>query len=88
MYGQVYQSVMNTATKKEGFAGGTSEVGGIIAGLLAIFLIVVIQLFVVLWNTVLVKVSTIVRPLPDLWYTLGLLFLIAMIHPGYVATAA
>jgi hypothetical protein len=41
-----------------------------------------------LWNTVLVKVSTIVRPLPDLWYTLGLLFLIAMIHPGYVATAA
>jgi hypothetical protein len=90
MYGQVYQSVMNAATKKEGFAGGTSEAGGVIAGVLAILLIVVIQLFVVrwLWNTVLVKVIAIARPLPDLWYTLGFLFLMAMIHPGYVATSA
>jgi hypothetical protein len=90
MYGQVYQSVMSAARSQEGFAGGTSEAGGIIAGVLAILAIVVIQLFVVqwLWNNVLVKVVSIARPLPDLWYTLGFLLLMAMIHPGYVTTTA
>ncbi len=90
MYGQVYQSVMNAARNQEGFAGGTSEAGGILAGVLAILFIIVIQLFVVqwLWNNVLVKVISIARPLPTLWYTLGFLVLIAMIHPGYVTTTS
>ena len=45
---------------------------------------IVIQLFVVqlLWNTVLTRVVTVVKPLPSLLYTLGLLVLVAMVSPG------
>ena len=52
--------------------------------LLAIIAVVVIQLFVVkfLWNTVLVRVLSVAKPLPSLLYTLGLLVLVAMVCPG------
>jgi hypothetical protein len=48
--------------------------------------VVVIQLFVVrfLWNNVLVRVTTIAKPIPSLLYALGLLVLVAMILPGSV----
>lgn len=87
MYVELFKSVAASA-REEGFAGGTSAAGAVVAALLAIVVIIVVQLFVVqwLWNTVLVNVITIVRPLPSLWYTLGLLFLMAMIHPGYVSS--
>jgi hypothetical protein len=88
MYGQLYQSIVASAQDRDGFAGGTSSGGAVIVAFLAILLVIVIQLFVVrwLWNTVAVKVLAIARPLPDLWYTLGFLVLIAMVHPGYVST--
>ncbi len=87
MYVELFKSVAASA-RQEGFAGGTSPVGAVIAALLTVIVIIVIQLFVVqwLWNTVLVSVLSIVRPLPSLWYTLGLLVLMAMIHPGYVSS--
>ena len=89
MYGLVYSNMLDYA-KKEGFAGGTSDGGAVIVAVLAIVLLIVVQLFVVqwLWNTVLVRVLSIARPLPSLWYTLGLLLLIAIVHPGTVATTA
>jgi hypothetical protein len=89
MYGLVYSNMLDYA-KKEGFAGGTSEGGAVIVAFLAIVLLIVVQLFVVqwLWNTVLVRVLSVARPLPSLWYTLGLLLLIAIVHPGTVATTA
>jgi hypothetical protein len=89
MYGLVYSNMLDYA-KKEGFAGGTSDGGAVIVAILAIVLLIVVQLFVVqwLWNTVLVRVLSIARPLPSLWYTLGLLLLIAIVHPGTVATTA
>ena len=88
MYVEFFKSVAETAVRSEGFAGGTSAAGGYIAAFLAVILLVVIQLFIVqwLWNTVLVRVVSIVRPLPSLWYTLGFLVLMAMIHPGYVSS--
>lgn len=92
MYGLVYAS-MADYVKKEGFAGsagGADSGAAAVIALLMVVLLVVIQLWIVrwLWNTVLVRCVSIARPLPNLWYTLGLLVLIAMIHPGYVAASA
>jgi hypothetical protein len=88
MYCQLYQSFVNSA--QENFAGGTSSGGAVLAALLAIALVIVVQLFAIqwLWNTVLVRVVSIVRPLPSLLYTLGLLLLIAFVHPASVVTTA
>jgi hypothetical protein len=88
MYVEFFKSVAETAVRSEGFAGGTSTAGGYIAAFLAVVLLVIVQLFIVqwLWNTVLVRVVSIVRPLPSLWYTFGFLILMAMIHPGYVSS--
>lgn len=88
MYVEFFKSVAETAVRSEGFAGGTSPAGAYIAAFLAVIVLIVIQLFIVqwLWNTVLVRVVSIVRPLPSLWYTLGFLVLMAMIHPGYVSS--
>jgi hypothetical protein len=89
MYGLVYSNMLDYA-KKEGFAGGTSSGGAVIVAMLAIVLLIVVQLFIVrfLWNTVLVRVLSVARPLPDLIYTLGLLVLLAIIMPGTVSAAA
>ena len=88
MYGLVYSNMMDYA-KKEGFAGGTSAGGAVVVAVLAIVLLIVVQLFIVrfLWNTVLVRVLSVARPLPDLLYTLGLLVLLAIIMPGTVSAA-
>jgi hypothetical protein len=87
MYAQLYQKFLGSA--QENFQGGTSSGGAVITAFLAVLLVVAIQLFAVqwLWNNVLVRVVSIARPIPTVWYTLGLLVLIAMIHPGYVATS-
>ena len=73
----------------EGFAGGTSEAGALLAAFLAVVLIIVVQLFVVqwLWNVVLVPAVSVVRPLKTLLQTFGLLILIALIHPGSAVLA-
>ena len=54
--------------------------------ILLILALVIVQLFIVqfLWNNVLVKVTTVIKPLPSLIYTLGLLVLVALIYPGAV----
>jgi len=51
---------------------------------LAIAAVIVIQLFVVkfLWNTVLVRVVSVAKPIPSLLYALGLLVLVTMLFPG------
>ena len=89
MYAQLYRSVADAA-RSEGFAGGTSSGGAAIVALVSVALLIFVQLFIVrwLWNTVLVRTVSIVRPLPDLWYTLGFLVLMAMIHPSTVAVTA
>lgn len=89
MYGLVYSNMLDYA-KKEGFAGGTSAGGAVIVAVLAIVVLIVVQLFIVrfLWNTVLVRVLSVARPLPDLLYTLGLLVLLAVLMPGTVAATA
>ncbi len=82
MYGALYEKFFSSA--QENFEGGTSSGGAVIVALLAVALFLAIHLFIVqwLWNNVLTKVVSIARPLPSLWYTLGLLVLIAMVHPG------
>ena len=62
--------------------------GAMLVALLAVVAVVLVQLLLVrwLWNTVLVRVLSVARPIPDLWYALGLLVLVAMVHPGTVAT--
>ena len=84
MYGLVYSAVT------EGFMnyqGGTSGAGDMIAGLLAVALVLVIQLFIVqfLWNSVLVRCVSFARPLKNLLHTLGLLILLAFLLPGSLA---
>lgn len=85
MYGLVYSNMVDMA-KKEGFAGGTSAGGAVIVALLTIVVLVVVQLFIVtwLWNNVLTRVVSFAKPIPSLWYALGLLVLIAMVFPGQV----
>jgi hypothetical protein len=78
MYGLVYSAVT------EGFMdyqGGASGAGSMLAGLLAVALVVVIQLFIVqfLWNNVLTRCVSVVRPLKTLLETLGLLILLAFL---------
>jgi len=87
MYGLVYSNMLDAA-RSEGFAGGTSGAGAMLVALLAVVAVVLVQLLLVrwLWNTVLVRVLSVARPIPDLWYALGLLVLVAMVHPGTVAT--
>lgn len=85
MYGAVYSAIVNGS---DSFASGSSGSPGspasVVLALLAIVAVVVIQLFVVkfLWNTVLVRVVSVAKPLPSLMYTLGLLVLVAMLFPG------
>ena len=80
MYGLMYSTFANYV--KEGFTSGGN--GDVLLAALVVVLVVFVQLFVVqwLWNTVLVRVTTVVKPLPSLLYTLGLLVLVAMVHPG------
>jgi hypothetical protein len=82
----MYQSIYSAVANRDAFQGGTSEAGGVIAGFLAIGVVVVIQLFVIqyLWNAVLVPTVSVVRPLKTLVQTLGLLILVAMVHPASV----
>ena len=84
MYGSIYSGLCSTL---EGFNGSPTPSPAVsFVAILLILVLVVVQLFIVqfLWNTVLVKVTTIVKPLPSLVYTLGLLVLVALILPGAV----
>jgi hypothetical protein len=83
MYGYVYSNVMNLA-KVDAFASGPSTSGEVVLTLALLVLMVVIQLVVVqwLWNTVLVRVLSVARPLPSLLYSLGLLVLLGLLFPG------
>lgn len=82
MYGALYEKFFSSA--QENFQGDTPSGGAFIVVLLMVALFLAIHLFIVqwLWNNVLTKVLSITRPLPSLWYTLGLLVLIGMVHPG------
>ena len=86
MYGLVYSSLADVV-RKEGFASSGGDSAAVVLALLGLVLVVVVQLYVVqwLWNTVLVRVLSVARPLPSLMYTLGLLVLVAMVHPGVAA---
>ena len=78
MYSGMFYAIANGG---DGFTDGSSSV---FLATLAVVVVVVIQLFVVkfLWNTVLVRVVSVAKPLPSLMYTLGLLVLVAMLFPG------
>ena len=78
MYGLVYSAVTEGFMNHQGGSSGTSEM---IAGLLAVALVVIIQLFIVqlLWNNVLTKCVSVVRPLKTILETLGLLILLSFL---------
>jgi len=78
MYGALYSAVVNGSDR---FADSN---GSPVVAVLAIAAVIVIQLFVVkfLWNTVLVRVVSVAKPIPSLLYALGLLVLVAMLFPG------
>jgi hypothetical protein len=82
MYGYVYSSVANA----DSFQGGSSAAGSMLAGFLAVAVIIAIQLIIVqyLWNNVLVRCVSVVKPLKTLLETLGLLILLAFLMPGCV----
>ncbi len=72
------------------YQGGSSGAGAMLAGLLAIAVVVLIQLFIIqfLWNNVLTRCVSVVRPLKTFLETLGLLILLAFLMPGSVCAAA
>lgn len=78
MYGAVYSAFVNGSDR---FADSN---GSPALAVLAIAAVIVIQLFVVkfLWNTVLVRVVSVAKPIPSLLYALGLLVLVTMLFPG------
>ena len=78
MYGTLYSAFVNGSDRFSDSNGSPA------LAVLAIIAVVVIQLFVVkfLWNTVLVRVVSVAKPLPSILYTLGLLVLMAMLFPG------
>jgi hypothetical protein len=83
MYKSIYAKV---SAGIDGFRGGPNSTGAVLTAILVLILVVAIQLFIIqfLWNNVLVKVVSVVRPLKSLLYTLGLLVLVAMITPNAV----
>ena len=83
MYQSIYAKV---ALGVDGFSGSRQSTGAVLTALLVLALVIVIQLFIIqfLWNNVLVKVVSVVRPLKSLLYTLGLLVLVVMITPNAV----
>jgi hypothetical protein len=78
MYGTLYSAFVNGSDR---FADSN---GSPALAVLAIAAVIVVQLFIVkfLWNTVLVRVVSVAKPLPSILYTLGLLVLVAMLFPG------
>ena len=85
MYGLVYSNFMDYI-RREGFASSGGDAGAVVLAALGVLLLIALQLFIVqwLWNKVLVRVTSIARPIPSLLYTLGLLVLITMLFPGGV----
>ena len=87
MYSSLYESFYNH-TRGEGFNG--SNVGGDIFAsvfaILGVVLIFVVQLFVVkfLWNSVLVRVLSIARPIPSVVDALGLMILVSFLFPSSI----
>ncbi len=75
----MYKSLTNKV--KEGFATQQGSAVDSIAAFLALIIMVVVQLWIVrfLWNNVLVRTVSIVRPLKTLLETFGLLLLFAML---------
>jgi len=80
MYAAVYSAIVNGTDSFSDMNGS----GGVLVAVLAVVALLALQLLIVrfLWNTVLVRVVSGVRPIPSLIYTLGLLVLVAMILPG------
>ena len=83
MYSIIYETFYNYANR-EGFSSSGDSSFATLLAIVGIVLLVIVQLFVVqfLWNTVLVRVVSVVKPLPTLMYTLGLLVLVALVLPG------
>jgi hypothetical protein len=83
MYKSIFAKV---SAGVDGFSGSNQSMGAVFTALLVLVLVIAIQLFIIkfLWNNVLVKVVSVVRPLKSLLYTLGLLVLVAMITPNAV----
>lgn len=87
MYGTLYSGFVDYMGGREGFDGSAAGDTGVIAlAILMIVALVIVQLFIVqwLWNTVLVRVTTVVKPLPSLMYALGLLILLSILNPASV----
>lgn len=80
MYAAVYSAIVNGTDSFSDMNGS----GGVLVAVLVVVALLALQLLIVrfLWNTVLVRVVSGVRPIPSLIYTLGLLVLVAMILPG------
>lgn len=88
MFVDLFKSIVASA-REEGFAGSPAATGGVVIfALLFLAAIIAVKLYLVqwLWNTVLVSVISVARPLPSLMYTLGLLILVGLIHPSYVTS--
>lgn len=80
MYAAVYSAIVNGTDSFSDMNGS----GGVLVATLVVVALLALQLLIVrfLWNTVLVRVVSGVRPIPSLIYTLGLLVLVAMVLPG------
>lgn len=85
MYLSAYETFFNFARHRENFSSTTSgdSLFGTLFAIAMIALFLFVQMFIVkwLWNTVLVRVVDCVKPLPNVFYTFGLLVLIGLLFP-------
>jgi len=87
MASQAYSSLVDAVVpmkfaseKFSDYRGGLGE-GLPLAVFLALLVLIFVQVYVVfyLWNNVLIRVTTIARPMKSLWYALGLIVLVVLL---------
>jgi hypothetical protein len=82
-YSSLVDAVVPMKITSEKFADNRSGLGeGLpLALFLALLVLIFVQVYVVfyLWNNVLIRVTTIARPMKSLWYALGLIVLVVLL---------
>ena len=79
----VLRRIASKIAPSESFTDVNSNGGNLMVALLVLTIYLVLLLLVTkwLWNNVLCKVVTVVKPLPDIFTTLGLVIVLSLVLP-------
>jgi hypothetical protein len=81
-FGNIVENFLSTQRRGEEAFKNTKEMSA--AALIGLVLYMCLVLFAgrYLWDNVLCKVVTVVKPMPSLLHLLGLILLVDLLHPG------